>query len=533
MPILHDSKATAATIAVGFPAGVAPTAGQAEALKRLNAFLNDRATTTFFLEGAAGTGKTFLATNSVRGLVDSRCYTLFAAATHKACQVIGRNLDRAGIRRIFKPKRGSLPERTVCVDTTAALLGVRPAVHDDESEENQGFAEFEEQSKLPVIVTHAFIQRRRKFVLVVDEVSMLARDQFMNIVKMLKACGGKLVAVGDSAQLPPVDRAPIDFRRDFDAGHELTEVARQAAGNPIIEMAWRVRRGGSWWEIGREKKEDEGQTAEAVVRVRDAAAEFLAHGAAMPSDDESERSVFVAYTNRSVNAVQDLACKRVYGHGAGTFKVGELVIATRAGRREVDYYLDDDGNEREAKFPTYEQIVCVADPLRVREIRTDTVDPLYGTPVLLERITAPPDAPDEDRFFETFYLPGHALTDPENPFVIELNRLRQEAKLRQLVLKQAQAQGAAEHEVKNLRAGHGEAWRKFYAHRDRIFSFSHAFAITSHKSQGSTYRAVYVDAGELARFDRRALYVAATRPAERLVWSWDLLRYPWHERSVS
>ena len=56
--------------------------------------------------------------------------------------------------------------------------------------------------------------------------------------------------------------------------------------------------------------------------------------------------------------------------------------------------------------------------------------------------------------------------------------------------------------------------------KDRaVISFRHPFALTSHKSQGSTYRKVFVDAQDIERFENGAqsLYVAVTRPSEELV----------------
>ena len=51
-----------------------------------------------------------------------------------------------------------------------------------------------------------------------------------------------------------------------------------------------------------------------------------------------------------------------------------------------------------------------------------------------------------------------------------------------------------------------------------VLNFAHPFAITSHKSQGSTYRRTFIAAMELAEFSKRSLYVAATRPREELVY---------------
>jgi ATP-dependent exoDNAse (exonuclease V) alpha subunit len=63
-----------------------------------------------------------------------------------------------------------------------------------------------------------------------------------------------------------------------------------------------------------------------------------------------------------------------------------------------------------------------------------------------------------------------------------------------------------------------DAWRSFFFWKDQYaLSFRHPFAMTSHKSQGSTMRRVFVAAEELERFNKASLYVAVTRPTDQVV----------------
>jgi hypothetical protein len=508
---------------ITFPDGSVPTEGQAEALSRINAFLGDDRKTSFFLEGGAGTGKTFTASGCVKGLLACKARVVVAAPTHKACNVIERNLDRALVPRVSKPKKnGGIPEGHACVDTVAAMLGIVPAVKDDESDEDRGFAQDVSRMKLPGVMIRAFMDQRKRFVLIIDEVSMLSKPQLLQITKLLGDNRGKLIAVGDVGQLPPVKAAPIDFAHDFDDGYTLTEVTRQAAGNPIIDVAWKVRGGENWWEVGE---------SQGFSRVLDAAEAFLTDGLAEPTDDEAERSVFIGYLNATVNAVQEGACRKLYGHGRRSFEEGELVIATKPGCEETDTYFDEDGIERQSKWKNYVRVVSVADPLRVVVLKTAETHKVYGTPVVVQRIGITPGS-DESQFFESYYLSGEALFSPTHPYAQEKARLFSAATALQKVLKDAVAKHAPETELKKLRQDHGRAWNLYYEHEDKVLSFSHPFSITSHKSQGSTYREVFINAGELAHYDRRALYVAATRPSQRLVWSWDIARHPWNERNT-
>lgn len=65
-------------------------------------------------------------------------------------------------------------------------------------------------------------------------------------------------------------------------------------------------------------------------------------------------------------------------------------------------------------------------------------------------------------------------------------------------------------------------WPAFWAFKDSFHSLRHGYALTAHRSQGSSYDSVFVDSRDiLANRDRgeafRCLYVACTRPRGKLV----------------
>ncbi len=77
------------------------------------------------------------------------------------------------------------------------------------------------------------------FILVIDEASMID-SQLLTLI-FQKTTGCKILFIGDPAQLLPVksSTAPV-FLSGFKTA-KLTEVMRQAAGNPIIDMATQFR----------------------------------------------------------------------------------------------------------------------------------------------------------------------------------------------------------------------------------------------------------------------------------------------------
>jgi exodeoxyribonuclease-5 len=72
--------------------------------------------------------------------------------------------------------------------------------------------------------------------------------------------------------------------------------------------------------------------------------------------------------------------------------------------------------------------------------------------------------------------------------------------------------------------GNSRLWKKFWEFKDLFHSLRYAYAITAHRSQGSTYDTAFVDWQDiLANHNRqeayRCLYVACTRPKRALILS--------------
>ena len=69
--------------------------------------------------------------------------------------------------------------------------------------------------------------------------------------------------------------------------------------------------------------------------------------------------------------------------------------------------------------------------------------------------------------------------------------------------------------------GNGKEWRTFWGIRNLFSSIRHGYALTAHRAQGSTYRNVFVDKGDILRNSDtqtayKCLYVACTRASHKL-----------------
>lgn len=441
------------------------TQDQQNALDQITSFIDSPEGTSFLLEGGAGVGKTFLLGEILRSQPSGirACCT----PTHKATNVLRRKLDAFDVPWCKGYDEYSFNGSDCITGTTAQLLGLRPILTDDQTTELK-FGK----------AGDGILGKVMPRLIVIDEVSMLGSCELKDLIKTLGKAGSKLLLVGDAGQLPPVQKKPIPFTK-FRRQAALRQVVRQAEDSAIIKVAWAIREGNPW----------RGIEGKGVRREKDLTGAFIESVKAPGERPEEEREVYIAYRNARVDAVQEKACQRLYGHGAGAFAKGELVLS------EVNLYR---GSGR------YSVLLCAnGDELMVEEFHEEHRDATLGVPVTMRKL-------GKKGVFAAYYLSPEALENDEHPYNVELEKRLERAKDLQARWKKERS------EVVN--AARKSAWAAYFSWRDQtIISFRHPFAITSHKSQGSTYRAVFADVADLGRYSHHALYVAVTRPKDELV----------------
>jgi exodeoxyribonuclease-5 len=453
------------------------TKDQEAALSSIKDFCGSQEGTAFLLEGGAGVGKTFLLGEILKGANTSPLCV--AAPTHKAINVLRRKLDAFGVPWTLGYDAYTYDGSSVITGTTAQLLGIRPVITDDQGTE----VKFGKTGQ-------GILSKIMPTVLVIDEVSMLGKIDFMALRETLKSAGSKLLAVGDAGQLPPVKQEAVPFDK-FKHRAGLREIVRQAKDSSIVTLAWAIRDGKEWHNI-------EGGGVRRVERLGEAFIEQLGANVCFTEEPgkgktwlrEEDRPVFIAYTNKRVNTVQEHATQKLYGHGRLAFAPGELVLS------ETNLYRG-------------KVLMCAnQDELIVDSFMEDMRDPVCGVPVVIHHHSDPRKGK-----FTAHYLSPEELKDAAHPYNVELEKRRSEAVRLQEEMKRAS--GYAKDDINTRRR---RAWMQFFDWKDQtVISFRHPFAITSHKSQGSTYKSVFADVADLGRFSVHALYVAVTRPREELI----------------
>ena len=160
----------------------------------------------FRLFGYAGTGKTTLA-RSIAEAIDGTVQ--FAAFTGKAASVLrSKGCDNARTIHslIYRPRGEETEDETGEVSPTFSLNRQSAVAKAD--------------------------------LIIIDECSMVDEE----LGRDLLSFGTPVLVLGDPGQLPPISGGGFFTEAEPDA--MLTEIHRQAAGNPIIQLAHAVREGG-------------------------------------------------------------------------------------------------------------------------------------------------------------------------------------------------------------------------------------------------------------------------------------------------
>jgi len=165
-------------------------------------WVNDKDNKLLTFGGVAGSGKTtligLLSKNLNRNIA-------FACYTGKAANVLRKKLDDNGVRYSYCGTIHGLMYIPIVDKHTLRVSGWkrRPYIEED--------------------------------LIFIDEASMVGGRIFRD----LQSYGKKILAIGDHAQLPPIDKSEINLMEKPDL--KLTEIHRQAEGNPIIKLSAMVR----------------------------------------------------------------------------------------------------------------------------------------------------------------------------------------------------------------------------------------------------------------------------------------------------
>lgn len=448
------------------------------------------------LEGYAGSGKTYLVAALLKALPEG-VQVAVAAPTNKAVRVVRDHLVAHEVP-VEAPGEDDRWDREYQVQALKASGCVCRSIH---SLLGLRLTDTDEGEQEAVEGGHATLDDYD--VVVVDECSMVNAWLFRKIIE------GRgpaiLLFVGDPAQLPPVEKDghPRELSPVFSRVQcvvRLTEIIRQAADNPIIQLSVRIR---DWIEFGEKADAQdlmavlppltEGPTAAIVPGPPQQLVDWwLSQHADEPDSDIR----ILAYTNARVEFYNAALHTALYGDtGPLRFVVGQKVIvhtqcsADRldAGAYQRDRLITSDELQVleccEKAHPAFPEIA--ANRLVLQDLRG-----------VRYRVWVARNDSDVQQRISACFAQNSRLKMMASRTMNrqDQNALRDQAK-------------AAVAEARALK---------------RAFApLRHAYAMTCHKAQGSTFDCVLVDFSNLrmmrTAFEfNRALYVAATRSRKYL-----------------
>lgn len=445
---------------------------QTEAFNRLWTFIQSDAK-MFLLRGVAGSGKTtvintFAESYMARMRVVNVALT---APTNKAVKVLRNKAEYFHTNLSFI--------------TVHSFLGLK-AQFDTDKEKEVFVKDYDRDD----------ISAESCGLLIVDETSMLSPDLFNFLLPYIERGQFKVIFMGDPYQIPPVGHTEsppmselVQRGMKIDV-FDLTEIIRQGQGSPIIETTFEIR-----------NNMDRGETlTNRVSKITDVGSvvylDFLDGNLLddilqkyFTSEHFKSDSDFVkvlAYRNKVVDYINARVRCYLFGENPKKIEIGEKLIAdqpiTDADRQEILFTTNDE--------------MEVLDYV-IKE------DNFNDGKFILKYYSAKVVSVDSNKPGEKYVKILHE--DSEKTYV---DMLEQFAKYARLQLKGTIA--------------FKKAWESFYQFKKKYSLVKYSYAITIHKSQGSTYNTAIVYEGDIDNNRKigernKIKYTACSRPSRLLI----------------
>lgn len=436
------------------------------------------------LTGAGGTGKTFITKYIIRNCKYSDSVIKCTSPTHKAC-------------RVFSYAIGGKK-----VETIQSTFGFRLDLKLEDFDPDN--PQFNPKSK-PKLDNCKL--------LIIDESSMLPAKLVTYICDTCKTLNIKILFIGDASQLPPVnDKESIAFKRCYKL-YKLNEVVRQETNNPVKGLL----------DILRQDIAD--NTLNFI--------NYLSRNVGKSDFNENNEGYYIVNTNKftklielsfhdeefvdNIDMYRIIAYTNVRVASWNNFVRNSIIIdSDKAILTKNDLILSNETIVDDF----LSTIIINSEEYIVKDI-VSYVDSKYGFKGFLAK-------------FQMIH--GGHISQPL--FVID-------SKDKFSILKYVQVLDELSDSARKASGGTRVAkWKSFFDFKKKYLllsnildkygnikiqsSISYGFAITSHKSQGSTYDNVFVDANDMI-YDKngklyaktneilRRLYVACSRARKQLV----------------
>ena len=472
------------------------------------------------LNGRGGTGKTTIVGISIAELGIPLDQVVFAAPTHKAKAVLAAALRSSNMETRSKVTTVASIVKSVFDPLTGKF---KVSLEDELKNDSLSGAK----------------------ILVVDESSMVGQNDYENLLNTAARSGTRVLFMGDSVQLSPVDNkdstgkqspiAPV-FKAHGDTNSaRLTERMRQGEDSPIVKVTDILAEGVEDVE-GNIRKDDKSKLVnlsfdvpfsydekegkgyipvKGNLNMQGAINEAIVRSFVEDFEKDSDTR-FITYNNESHKntiALTKAIRKARFGEAAPEFVEGEPLMTSGSSIRPSTF-----NDERPAYISTSTEMEIVeVGPVVTGSveyiktivsgaIRTKTVQALHN--VTYQELTV--------KFLDE---EGKYVTEKvKRPISVKVNN---KGKLEDFNIK-------TQKELKDFKEKYGGAEHTFELPSAFAVVF-HSYVVNAHKSQGSTYSTVYVDGNNFKDMSKneewlpgdvvskQGFYVAVSRPRRKLV----------------
>ena len=417
------------------------------------------------LNGWAGTGKTWTINRLIEYVLEVKNMRVgMTAPTNKAVKVLRNNSEVAGKVRFA---------------TIHSLLKIK-----EKKDTYSGKITYEKDfSPYPPGISELDL-------LIIDETSQLPERLFSDIIPYVRK-GLKVIFVGDRKQIPPVNEVEaLPFRPEQQKLHKiypitLETIMRQEEGNPILEYSAELRMGRETVGTNLLKNGDGiqmmGRTwteQEAVFKKYFDCKEFRA---------DSDYFKVIAWRNTTVDYINSGVRKLIYKEdNLPKIMLGECLLAN-APVVGLDGFV----------------VITTNDEFRVERIDT-------GFSTI--------EIPSVERKFTWKYYDLDVRMSDASGALRNIHVIHEESEKEYELVKKALTERAMKQRDPILRK---VIWKDYFMLREAFDVVAYNYAVTSHKSQGSTYQQVSVQEWDInlnhnKEERQRIKYVAATRAKHTL-----------------
>ena len=464
-----------------FP-GVYANEGQRNAIDKIENFLDGKSD-QFLLKGRGGTGKTTIIKKAIQKIPQSK--VIGATISDEAKGILQENMPG------YK------------VVTIASLLGLIPDYNPRTGE--IFFREKEEYERKFNKFTGEPIPEPIEVMdyIIIDEASMIDSTTY-NMLLSKKKPNAKIIFMGDNVQIPPINNegkdSPVWELAKTENFAELNERMRQGKESPILGITDLYAENVENIQANRPsvanpltERVTQFENGEGVIFLNDREDFINQYINEITTTKSSKQAIIVGATNKVVDAVNDAIRKKI-------FDTSEPFVENDLVRVNSPSMIKDQDDKIVGMLPNgYKGKVINVEKLHHISAGKNILE-LYRIELEHEGIDKEGKPMKERRDMITINPKDKALLKTV------LNDLAIEAK--------KYTKGTKESK---------EAWAKFFNLKDAIVDLGYAYAITSHKVQGSTYNSTYVLEEDIMGFPggreqtNRMMYTAVSRPRKKLV----------------